>query len=77
MASKLGPLAMVQLTIRAERAFRLALRRAARARTKRTGEKWTASRILREDVLARSADVRLIYCDLTNGRGRYKNNGSR
>ena len=75
MTRKSGPLAMVTIPIRAERAFRLALKRAAKARTRRTGERWTASRILREDVLSRSADVRLIYRDLTNGRGRYKNDG--
>lgn len=75
MKSTTGPLAMVQLTIRAERAFRLALKRAAKARTKHTGEVWTASRILREDVLSRSADVRIIYHDLTNGRGRHKRHG--
>lgn len=70
-----GPLAIILVTFKAERAFRLALKRAAKQRTKNTGEVWTASRILREDVLARSVDVRLIYRDLTNGRGRYKNNG--
>lgn len=71
MPSMKNLLEMIAITFKAERAFRMALKRAARKRQIETGAPWSASRIIREDVLGRSADVKLIYKELTRGNGRH------
>ena len=78
MTRILKALESVFITIRAERAFRQALIAAAGARQRRTGDKsWSASRIIHEDVLAKSADVLLVYKTITRGRGKYSRRNDR
>lgn len=72
MVRILKALERVFITIRAERAFREALERAAADRRRRTGDRtWSATRIIHEDVLSKSAYVRVVYESLTRGRGKY------